>query len=343
MEKKITILTLNGNSNYGNKLQNYALTHFLAKNGIQSKTFWYDYGILRRAKHGIRCLFQIKEVDRRERMFEDFTKKYLSRTYRIRKDECRIVGSDQIWNPYWAADNQLLLSGYEGTKIAYAASFGVEKLPDNQKKRFREALMKFDAISVREDAGKRIIEDLTGRNDVKVLVDPTMLLTDEEWNMVSRCPSQYRGEKYVLKYFLGDDSEAKSAIDEFSRENDLKVIDILDRSSRYYITGPSEFLWLEKHAELICTDSFHSSVFAILYNRPFVVFDRVEDGMGKMNSRIDTLLSKFKVDGRRFDGKKVTEANLNWNYDTAYTILKDERIRSKKFLEDALTKEWDEK
>ena len=73
--------------------------------------------------------------------------------------------------------------------------------------------------------------------------------------------------------------------------------------------GPSEFLYLEKNAFLICTDSFHSSVFAILYNVPFIIFNR-ENSKNLMNSRIETLLDNFKIKNRIFDGDRITQDNL---------------------------------
>lgn len=94
-------------------------------------------------------------------------------------------------------------------------------------------------------------------------------------------------------------------------------------------------MWLEKNAFLICTDSFHSSVFAILYNRPFIVFDREGNGQG-MNSRIETLISKFKLKNREYNGKNITKENLEHDYTEAYKILDEERKKSDNFLRKAL-------
>ena len=98
-----------------------------------------------------------------------------------------------------------------------------------------------------------------------------------------------------------------------AKEKNCKVINLLDKNDPYYVSGPSEFLWLEKHADLICTDSYHSSVFAILYNRPFVVFDRDQVGADNMGSRIDTLLSKFELKNRKFNGINIIKENLEYD------------------------------
>lgn len=230
----------------------------------------------------------------------------------------------------------LLNFAKDNQKISFSASFGINKLPNNLVEYAKKELLKFKAISVREDAGKKIVEDLTGRKDVQVLVDPTMLLTAEEWDKVSKKPEQLKTDKYILNYFLGELSESrKKEIYRIAKENNCEVINILDKNSPFYQTGPSEFLYLEKNAFLICTDSFHSSVFAILYNRPFVVFNREQKNVASMNSRLETLINKFNLKNREFKGK-MTEENLNHDYTEAYKILKKEREKSKMFLEKAL-------
>ena len=223
----------------------------------------------------------------------------------------------------------------DNKKIAFSASFGISELPEQYKQKTAEALKTFKAISVREDSGKKIVEELTGRTDVEVLVDPTMLLTPEEWDKVSKKPKQLNFDKYILCYFLGELSEQrKKEIERVAKENDCKIINILDKKDPFYETGPSEFLYLEKNAFLICTDSFHSSVFAILYNRPFIVFDR-EDSLVKMNSRLDTLLKKFELEDRWYEGE-IKKEQLKTDYTKAYEILEKEREKSMKFLKKAL-------
>ena len=140
---------------------------------------------------------------------------------------------------------------------------------------------------------------------------------------------------HILNYFLGNLSdERRNEINRVAKENSCEVINILDKESPFYECGPSEFLYLEKNAFLICTDSFHSSVFGILYNTPFLVFER-EDNNASMNSRLDTLLSKFKLEDRRYKGK-ITKKDLKCDYKEAYKILDKERIKSMNFLRKAL-------
>ena len=149
-------------------------------------------------------------------------------------------------------------------------------------------------------------------------------------------PEQLKADKkYILKYFLGHVSEEKEKeIERFAKENNCDIIDILDKNS-FYATGPSEFVYLIKNAFLVLTDSFHSCVFSIIFNRPFLIFERDEEGMRNMNSRIDTLLQKFKLDGRRFDGN-ISNEHINVDYSHIADILKLEQENTINFLNKAL-------
>lgn len=352
--KKVAILTINSN-NYGNRLQNYALQQYIKKMNlipitIKNLTFLNKYH--NKYNYILRC---IKYIFKRQEFYDgylrdknfskfnlniEFTKNTFN--YFRLKDfvnyDYYISGSDQVWNPnYGRMTNFDLISFCESQKkFSYAASFGVSKISTEYEKKFSTEIKKFKKVSVREDSGKEIVEALTGRNDIEVLIDPTMLLTAEEWDKVSKKPIMLKNNKFILNYFLGEISEErKKEIERVAKENNCEIINILDKNSPFYECGPSEFLYLEKNAFLICTDSFHSSVFAILYNRPFVIFDREQKNVTSMNSRLDTLINKFKLKNRKFEGK-ITEKNLKHNYEEAYKILEKERQKSERFLKEAL-------
>ena len=111
----------------------------------------------------------------------------------------------------------------------------------------------------------------------------------------------------------------------------------MDKNSPFYACGPSEFLYLEKHAFLICTDSFHSSVFAVIYNRPFIIFNREQENVVSMNSRLDTLITKLKLENREYNEICITEENMNHDYTEAYNQLKIEKEKSISFLKNTIT------
>lgn len=350
--KSIGIVTINDNDNYGNRLLNYAVQEVLKQNGHKVVTLKNNSIINSRDKFMLRLVkYQIKNIkkrykkkSRRNLEFEKFnknivfSKKYVTPYSKVyKKYDYFITGSDQVWNPNFGRlrDVDLLSFAKPEQRIAFSASFAIAQLPEECKNKAKKELEKFKAISVREDRGKEIVEELTERKDVQVLVDPTMLLTSEEWDKVEKKPEQLKTDKYILNYFLGEMSEKrKKEIERIAKENNCEIINILDKNSPFYQTGPSEFLYLEKNAFLICTDSFHSCVFAILYNRPFVVFDR-EDSNEKMNSRLDTLLKKFKLQDRWYKDK-ITEEQLLVDYKESYIILGEERKKAKEFLENAI-------
>lgn len=339
--KKIGILTLNGNMNYGNRLQNYALEQTILKLGAEVDTIWLCSKKKLLEQYLKRFVFKLPKYKRNNNFFifsrNNINIKYYL-NYKFSKNyDYFIVGSDQVWNPNFSdfSEDMFLEFSNREKNISYAASFGVNNIKNEYISMFRKGINNISHLSVREERGKDLIKELTNIEDVDVLIDPTMLLRCEEWDKISKKPKMLKSRKYILNYFLGNLSEKrKIEIDRIAREYDCNVINILDNKDPFYECGPSEFLYLEKNAFLICTDSFHSSVFAILYNTPFLVFDR-EDKEEKMNSRIETLLSKFKLEDRKFNGE-ITEEILKCDYTETKQILEIEKEKSIKFLKESL-------
>ena len=349
--KKAGIVTINDFNNYGNRLQCYALQEALKKINVKPENIYNDnFSIRIRLKKIKNIIIKTilnydnqNNVNRRRKAFKNFNKnicfsKYKIHCSKIKKDfsneyDFFVTGSDQVWNLNLKSisDIDFLHFAPDKKKNSYAASLGVSEVDDAKKDYYKKMLSNYNSISVREDAGKKIIEDITLRKDVEVLLDPTMLLNDKDWDKVAKKPKALNNQKYILIYFLGELSEErKKEISKFAKEMDCKIINVLDKNSVFYGTGPSEFLYLEKNAELICTDSFHSSVFAILYKTPFLIFRR-EGGNLNMNSRLDTLLSKFELKDRVYKGK-ITKDMISLDYSNAYRILTKEREKSFEFM-----------
>lgn len=348
--KKIGIITINDYTNFGNRLQNYAVQNYFEKHNFDVVTIKCGrikkYRKLRSFVGN--CLKRISRepVNKRYLKFMKFNDYIRETSFIINKDNIPqnlsdlfdyfVVGSDQVWNPTIGrlTSIELLQFAKNNQKISISASFGVSSISKELQNKTKKEFQSFKAISVREDEGKNIISQITDRNDVEVLIDPTMLLSGKEWDNVSKKPTQLKKikeQKYILNYFLGElQNEWRDEINRIAKENNCEIINVLDRQSEFYDIGPSEFLYLEKNAFLVCTDSFHSSVFSILYNTPFVVFNR-KDKLAPMNSRIETLLSKFKLEGRKFNGK-IDNDMLNCNYIEAKEILEEEKLKVEKFM-----------
>ena len=340
--KKVGIITINGNNNYGNRLQNYALEKYLNEHNYIANTICV-YDTKQILKNYIKKIIFLVNRNTRKAKFYQFSKKNIKTKYYtnysfVNKYDYFVVGSDQVWNPYFASYNSdmFLKFSNKDKNVSYAASFGINDIPREYIGEFKNGINNIRSISVRETQGKQIIEELTGRKDVEVLLDPTMLLTDTEWNKIIKRPRQYKGEKYILLYFLGNINENyKKEIYKFAKKNKLEIINILDKNNKYYNCGPSEFLFLEKNAELICTDSFHSSVFGIIFHKNFLVFDR-EDKEKNMSSRIITLLEKFDLKERKYTKGEIKLELFRTDFDLVEKKLQMERTKTDNFFKNSL-------
>ena len=345
--KKVGIITITGLGNYGNRLQNYALQHVIEKNCFcQCETFINKSC---RMKGYIKNIVMPKKgvLTEREQIFQQFNDRFIHfsnikinnilKNKHLHEYERLICGSDQIWNSDYPENDRANFGFFfsDLKSISYAASFGTDMIADNKKKRYAKYLKQMEMISVREDKGKEIAEQLTGRKDICVHVDPTLLLTPQEWEEVEKKPQLYNGEKYILKYFLGSaNSEITKQLEQYAKKKNFKVIDIISKDSPYYNIGPSEFLYLEHNAELIVTDSFHSCVFAIIFEKPFIVAERMEINLQNMGSRIDTLLQKFSLKDRKYinDDNFDNKVNASIDYHKIHQIIEKEKERSLQYL-----------
>lgn len=344
--KKIGIITLNGYSNFGNRLQNYALTNILEKKGFFVDTIWTgcEISIKSRLKYFIISYFPLTKKLRRSNKFLKFTKKYINTVNfnkkKIQNYDIFVVGSDQVWNYESVKNNINYLVPFSTNQklISYSASLGNFDFPTESIDIFKKYISRFDYISVREEQGKKILEKNIGITDKKisVLIDPTLLITKEQWSMIEKKVKKEIKNKYILCYFLGHcNEEYKKVILKYSIDNDMQIIDILNPNDPFYCSGPEEFIYLIHNSDLVCTDSFHSCVFSFIFNKPFVVFRR-KDSNNKMYSRIENLLKTFKINDREFNGSSISKPNLNPNYENANKILNMERKRALKFIDDSL-------
>lgn len=336
--KKVAVLTLKGYFNYGNRLQKYALSKILHDMGLEVYSIW-DKDLVGKTKEFIvsSAIF-LKKYDRLRKFYK------ISHMYskEINVDEVEkngidmvVVGSDQVWNPeYYERDHNLLYRAKNGEKvISYAASIGRAEIPDEYRDLYRDVISKYDALSVREKQAEEEIKKLTGRKDVITVLDPTLLLSRQEWESMEEKPEIYKENmKYVLCCFLGKMPEEERAdIEEYAKRNDCFIINILDPNDPFSkISGPQNFIYLIHHAQLVCTDSFHASVFSFIYDRPLVVFKRV----GKsdyMYSRLQNLLDVFQLENREYKGR-ITDDQIEHDYSAGYRIREAEARKGKDFL-----------
>lgn len=350
---KVGIVSIFDNNNHGNRLQNYALQQALLKYAdqvvtIKNKPYYSKKSrIARMLPLAESVLFnRLLGMERRARIVS-FTNRHvrLSRgcywydkgDVKLKKaDHCDFycVGSDQVWNPTMGrcGSFDFLQFAREEQTFSYAASFGIDCIDPEQQEAVRKGLNRIRHISVREDAGKEIVETLTGRQDAQVLVDPTMLLTTQQWDQVIAKPKTAVPENYVLTYFIGKVSdERRAAVLEQAKKMGCELIEIMNPADPFHTVGTDEFVWLIKNARLICTDSFHGSVFSFLYGRPFAVFCR--EGKGPdMGSRLQTFVSKFSLQQCVADGDCLPEIPEQADYSRGYEALETERKKAQDYL-----------
>lgn len=348
----------NNGSNYGNQLQNYAVIKCLQNLGIEhvETLFNVDGGehyasIKRNIKNRISSILKIGNYldKKKEAKFFSFGKKYLNYTNPFtgsidsEKYDYYICGSDQIWNLNFPCNNihydYIFMKFAPKEKcVSFSASIGTSSLSHDQEKILKEGVLHFKSVSVREEKGADLIKEISGM-ETQVLLDPTMLIDRSEWDLIMKKPQNIQ-ENYLLCYFLGHiATDTKNKIENWAKLYNLSVVwlnsELGDDVSKS--AGPREFIYYFKHAKLVCTDSFHGTVFSILYHTPFVVFERQElvvKESEKMNSRLETLLEKFNLEAR--NNKSVDKNVIEMSFDGCEEVLCYEREKAYKYLEKAL-------
>lgn len=257
-----------------------------------------------------------------------------------------VCGSDQIWSPVCFDDKYFLPFVNTNKKVAYAPSIGSSEIRNKEiEKKMKDLISSFNYLSIRETRGAELIKQMTDQN-AKVVLDPTMLLTPEEWTQyakISECETIRT--PYIVCYFLGDESRYKSFVKSLSSQLSLPVYIIpvtnkqkVLKSAVPFHVGPAEFVSLIRNANYICTDSYHGMIFAILFHKCFSVFKRFKDSEEKdQNSRIYSLLNMLGLEERLVDSdKERPKIVANLDYTNVDKILQEKRTESKEYLESSL-------
>lgn len=251
-----------------------------------------------------------------------------------------VVGSDQVWNPFFfngTSNTELnfLTFATKHKRIAFSASFGIDYIPDNYSKRFAKWLAEMEHISVREDSAYNIIRNISGKDSI-VLVDPTLLLTQKEWLNISKPIKHEIKNEYLLTYIIGNEAEYyRNIVKKYAIKNGLTLINLFDILDERYTIDPSEFISYIYNAKMIFTNSYHGTIFSIIFERPFIVFERTGSS-ASMNTRIQTLLKKFNFKERiRKDLEDINDL-YRMDFSHSYPIIENERKKALEFLMDSL-------
>lgn len=365
---KIGIITLQGNKNFGNKLQNYALQELIKELGLHPETIiiafrkkkrknicWDNnvFNIVRKIKNkgwekGLEIINKKRFTNKNEK-FKNFSNDYIVKKNISFEENASlkeianeykyfIVGSDQVWNPFLIEDIKVYFLAFAPSekRIAYAASFGISNIPKEFKKIYKQMLGNMANISVREKAGIKIVKELANRKAI-LLMDPTLMLKKDKWAKIAKKSKHKPKEKYLLSYFLGKiKKEDYFKMKKIAKQENLQLVELASlRDKKRFTTDPCEFIDYIKSASLVFTDSFHGTIFSILFNRPFVVFERISS-MESMNSRLETLLTSFKFNDRKWESLKDKNEIMSMSFAHVDIILEKEREKSIIFLKKAL-------
>lgn len=370
MTKKIALLSVHADPNYGSQLQAFALQKSLSKLGVESEYLqfttlnggysikWRIRSLLKKilTKVGLIKLplheysyWESPEFAKQRKLFDLFHKNILvsDKIYHrgnVSKSNDEylkfIVGSDQLWSPAVEPKRRyfyfLDFVCDNSKKNSYAPSIGTVNLSTDTKALLKEKLESFSNVSCRERANADTLSKLIGRK-VEYVLDPTLLLNNDEWMQLSE--SIKMPDDYILCYILGTKKCLSDYAQTLGRQNNIPVYYIVTRPE--YINYPNalrnvsvgQFLSLISKASCVITDSFHGTMFSINLGVNFYSFSKRESNNSILNDndRLLDILSVLGLENRYKDDTDLTyEGDIV--YDKTYDILRNLRESSLMYL-----------
>lgn len=285
------------------------------------------------------------------RVFDKFLKKNIKLTepfYEYDKGRVHfyadiyMTGSDQVWNSVHnkIVDTTFYWDFVKGKKVSFASSFGRVKLPNDEINIINGYLSCYSFLSAREDTGVNILKSLQCDKHVEQIIDPTLLLSGDEWRAIAKYKKKELYSKYVLIYPMSDVDPlliklARLVADKNNAEvwllsPGLKTYKSCDRTLK--LQSPERFLALMDKAVCIITNSFHGTAFAINFNRPFISV-----APKRFSTRIESILKLFKLDKQLYSETMDLSKVLSINYTSVNNILLQERKKADCFINEIIS------
>lgn len=347
---KAGLITFHFAHHYGAQLQAYATMRAVEQLGMDCEIIDYRLPHTTRTNRlfhftpfpkavllNSHTIMHYGDLRRRYKRFEAFVSSYMKLSPRryTNLDELRaappsydvyISGSDQIWNPFIFQDSRFdpaffLAFAGEKKKIAYAPSLGAGTFPQNLMWELEGYLSSYKALSARESSGRSVLEKASGRK-VETVLDPTLLLSGEDWGKLANAPEK---GSYILCYFISPYEALMPTLNAVMRETGLPLVQLAGMRRRVpgagrivLDAGPKEFLGLFRNAAFVVTNSFHGTVFAMQFEKPFMTGVSPRELMKPAQSRIYNLLQTAGLTGR-IAGLPETQA---WDLPVDYSEVK---------------------
>ena len=303
---------------------------------------WWYYSNLQQRK-----VYKFTFLDGNFKMCRLFTQKDYAEV--VKDADLFITGSDQIWNPFCGGYNPMMFLEFvdNGTKcISYSSSISQPEIPPSVKDRMTKALSKFSHIAVREQRSVELLNTMLHRTDVKLVVDPTYLLSAKEWNEFgNKAEIEFEvPEKYIFCYFVGDkraDVYERMVQDVKSFTGIEKVINLECYNRQitygggytYQDAGPYEWVYLLQNASYVCMDSFHATVFALKFHKEFVhAMKNADSETGSQNTRMYDIFSRYGLMYKNYNDDGTTEWQKTIDYDKVDSIIESEIEDSMNYL-----------
>lgn len=368
--KKIGLITFCNHEikvNYGQVLQAYALSKYLERMGYKVKIINYRapykeergiwFNLFRKTflyEELYKCVKNKGNYSIRNYKFYRFikSKTKITRPCYCEKDvikelsDCDILmaGSDQIWNIEHFDKIRLLDIGIDIHRVSYASSGVFLDTDEVQRVYFemKESWQKIDKISVRELIGKKIIEKYTNKN-VECVADPVLLLDRNHWEDIGKG----KEGKYLFCYFLGDMRCYMHIIQYIKKTMNLENIICIDVGNNNVImgkdvaikkAGPEEFVGLLAGATYVCTDSYHGTLFSLIFEKQFCIMKRKQSYINSYSSieRWKILFEEFKLGTRWIANINEFEQLAEIDYEDINENMEKFRIKSKEYLKLAM-------
>ena len=339
----IGILTFHRSRNYGAVLQAYGICEVLNKLGHDTEIIDYKCEVIEenlklwvKDKNFLKTIFRAVFRYRKELAFKTFHNHFLKLSKKRNlsnanikevydKYDILVVGSDQVWSKnITKEDDTYFLKNISNKKIAYAASMGDSILLSKQ---MIEDIRDFDSVSVREN---KLNQELIANNiRSNVCCDPTILAGKEVYARIAT--GRLCKDKYVFVFMIWNSEELLNNAKQFADTNGLKLINCKNSLEFFMHCTPMDFISWIKNAEYVFTNSFHGTVFSLLFDKKFVSSICKVDG--KMNTRILELLEYVNCQNHilRDESRLVREIE-SFDYMQVEEKLDELRKNSSEFL-----------